>query len=179
MKENNQGLYIVNRTKWDRDTRSTIKCPIMITQFEPTEARNAFPCLDEPDRKATFSISLVVAKDKTSISNMPIKHVHPLSCPSEEDEEFEIREYLPTLKMSTYLVAFAIGDFDFLETKTNDGVKVRLYTAPSKKEQGRFALDVTKKALEFYTNFFDVPYPLPKLDLIAVPDMQCSAMVCM
>lgn len=78
--------------------------------------------------------------------------------------------------MSTYLVAVVVGEYDFVEGKSSDGVLVRVYTPIGKKEQGRFALDVATKVLPFYNDYFKIAYPLPKLDLIGVGDMACGAM---
>lgn len=72
--------------------------------------------------------------------------------------------------MSTYLLAFVVGDFDYVEDRSSDGVLCRVYTPPGKKEQGRFALDVTVKVLPFYRDYFGIAYPLPKMDLIAIAD---------
>lgn len=73
--------------------------------------------------------------------------------------------------MSTYLVAVAVGEFDFIETLTPKGVKVRVYTPLGKTESGHFALDAAVKILPYFEDFFKVPYPLPKLDLVAVPSL--------
>lgn len=78
--------------------------------------------------------------------------------------------------MSTYLVAVVVGHFDYIEDKTNDGVVVRVYTLPTKQEQGRFALEVATKVLQYYHEYFGIKYPLPKLDLIAISDFACGAM---
>ena len=78
--------------------------------------------------------------------------------------------------MSTYLLAFIIGDFEYIEAKTKDGVAIRVFVTPGKKHQAKFALDCAVKILEFYNNYFDIPYPLPILDLIAIPDFSHGAM---
>jgi aminopeptidase N len=97
------------------------------TQFEATDARRAFPCFDEPAHKAVFRVSLIVPKGKTAISN-----TLPIST-SEHDAGLEIVNFAPTPKMSTYLLAFIIGDFEYLEGKTKNGVRVRVFTTPQKK----------------------------------------------
>lgn len=140
------------------------------TQFEATDARRAFPCCDEPAQKAIFNVSLVVQKGKTAISNtLPITV-------AEHEAGYEILKFSPTPRMSTYLLAFIIGDFEYIESKTKDGVQVRVFTTPGKKHQAKFALDCAVKTLEFYNKYFDIPYPLPVLDMIAIPDFTSGAM---
>ena len=148
------------------------------TQFEATDARRAFPCFDEPAQKAVFHVSLIVPKGKTTISN-----TLPVSI-SEHEAGLEIVRYSPTPKMSTYLLAFIIGDFEYLEAITTPspsstrrgGIQVRVFTTPGKKHQAKFALECAVKTLEFYNQYFDIPYPLPVLDMIAIPDFTAGAM---
>ncbi len=143
---------------------------IATTQFESTDARRAFPCFDEPARKAVFHVSLVTPKGKMAISN-----TLPISV-AEHEAGFEIVKFSPTPRMSTYLLAFIIGDFEFLETKSKMGIKVRVFTTPGKKHQAKFALKCAAKTLDFYEKYFDIKYPLPALDLIAIPDFTAGAM---
>ncbi|KAF9378269.1 hypothetical protein CPB97_009671 [Podila verticillata] len=144
-----------------------------VTQFEATSARRAFPCWDEPSAKATFAIALVIPSELTALSNTPIERMTAV-----EPEEVTIY-FEKTPIMSTYLVAFAVGDFEYIETTTTEldtPVVCRVYTLPGLVEQGRFALEITPKILEYFTKIFGTPYPLTKLDHIAVPDFDASAM---
>uniref|UniRef100_A0A3B5Q3Y7 Aminopeptidase n=1 Tax=Xiphophorus maculatus TaxID=8083 RepID=A0A3B5Q3Y7_XIPMA len=143
-----------------------------VTQFEATDARRAFPCWDEPAIKATFDITLIVPKDRVALSNMDVVHQKPYPA----DVNLVEVKFGTTPIMSTYLVAFVIGEYDFVETQSSDGVKVRVYTPVGKAEQGKFALEVASKTLPFYKDYFSVPYPLPKIDLIAIADFAAGAM---
>ncbi|GAB2223006.1 hypothetical protein Droror1_Dr00017140 [Drosera rotundifolia] len=140
-----------------------------VTQFEPADARRCFPCWDEPAAKATFKITLDVPSDLIALSNMPI---------AEEKQQGDIKTvyYEESPIMSTYLVAIVVGLFDYVESHTSDGIKVRVYSQVGKANQGNFALDVAVKTLEIYRKYFAVPYSLPKLDMIAIPDFAAGAM---
>ncbi len=160
------GFY---RSAYKTDTGETKY--MATTQFEATDARRALPCWDEPARKATFDVQLVVPKNLVALSNMPVKSVGLA-----EDPDLQVVSFDRTPVMSTYLLAFIVGEFQFIETKTNNGTLVRVYTMPGKIEQGLFALDVGRRSLELYNSYFDIPYPLPKLDMIAIPDFAAGAM---
>ncbi|MFZ2150289.1 MAG: M1 family metallopeptidase [Minisyncoccia bacterium] len=146
------------------------ECVMATTQFEATDARRAFPCIDEPAQKAIFNVSLVVPKGKTAISN-----TLPISV-AEHEAGYEIIKFSPTPKMSTYLLAFIVGDFEFLERKSKNGTIVRVFTTAGKKHQAKFALECAVKTLEFYEKYFNIPFPLPELDMIAIPDFASGAM---
>ncbi len=140
------------------------------TQFEATDARAAFPCFDEPAQKAVFDVSLVIPKHLEAISNTV-----PLEV-TEHAGNFKRVAFAPTPKMSTYLLAFIVGEFEFIEGKTKDGVQVRIFVTPGKKHQAGFALDVAIKTLEYFNEFFGIKYPLPNLDMIGIPDFAAGAM---
>ncbi|KAM5135748.1 puromycin-sensitive aminopeptidase [Mantella aurantiaca] len=143
-----------------------------VTQFEATDARRAFPCWDEPAIKATFDVILIVPKDRVALSNMNLIERKPYP----DDKNLVEVKFARTPIMSTYLVAFVVGEYDFVETRSADGVLVRVYTPVGKAEQGKFALEVAAKTLPFYKDYFNVPYPLPKIDLIAIADFAAGAM---
>jgi len=141
-----------------------------VTQFEPTDARRAFPSFDEPAFKAIFSVSLVVNKDDTAISNTNIISDTPGPLPGKHTLRFAT-----TPKMSTYLVAFLVGDFQ-CTSGSSDGVPIRACATPDKVQYTKFALSVAEYVLHYYDTYFDIKYPMPKLDLIALPDFEAGAM---
>ncbi|XP_066915619.1 puromycin-sensitive aminopeptidase-like [Clytia hemisphaerica] len=143
-----------------------------VTQFEATDARRAFPCWDEPAIKATFDITMIAPKDLVVLSNMDVKEEKPFA----EDETHKVVSFNKSPIMSTYLVAFVVGEFEYVEGRTTDDIAVKVYTPCGKTEQGKFALDISLKTLPFYADYFGIKYPLPKMDLIAIPDFAAGAM---
>ena len=141
-----------------------------VTQFEATDARRAFPCFDEPALKATFDVSLVVDAGDTAISN--IKMVSDTAGP--EAGKHTVK-FATTPKMSTYLVAWLVGDFQCTEGKS-DGVPIRACATPDKVGMTKFALDAAKWDLHYYDKYFGIKYPLQKMDLVAIPDFEAGAM---
>ena len=141
-----------------------------VTQFESTDARRAFPSFDEPAFKATYDVTLIVDSGDTGISNGPIVS----DTPGPGAAKHTLR-FLTTPRMSTYLVAFLVGDFQ-CTTGESDGVTIRACATPDKVALTPYAVDVAKSVLHYYDTYFGIPYPLKKLDLIALPDFEAGAM---
>lgn len=142
------------------------------TQFEATDCRRAIPSWDEPAIKATFAVSIVCPTGLTALSNMPTTHSTVLV----EDPKLTRHVFDTTVPMSTYLLAFIVGEFDMIEGTSSEGTLVRCFATPGKGEQNRFALEFALQLLPFYSKWFEIPYALPKLDMVAVPDFSAGAM---
>jgi len=142
---------------------------LIATQFESHHAREAFPCIDEPEAKATFDLVLTSPVGEVAIANTPI-----LSQETVDNKLVTTFETTPV--MSTYLLAFVYGEFGYKEAVTKHGVTVRTYATPDNVEFTSFALDAAVKSLDFFTDYFGIPYPLAKCDLIALPDFASGAM---
>ena len=141
---------------------------MLATQLEPISARSVFPGFDEPSFRASFAIVVTAPTAYEVISNMPVKT---------RDVQGAVTrwQFAPTPPMPTYLVSVAVGQFDALEDSV-DGIPLRILTAKGKREDARYAMDVTKQVLPFYREYFGVPFALPKLDQIAVPGVRNGAM---
>jgi aminopeptidase 2 len=144
------------------------------TQMEPTDARRAFPCFDEPALKSKFTVTLIADKHLTCLGNMDIV--------SEKDVDGKYGKgkksvtFRETPLMSSYLLAFVVGELNFIQTNAFR-LPVRVYAPVGQDiEHGRFSLELAAKTLEFYEKAFGAPYPLPKMDMIAIPDFSAGAM---
>ena len=159
------GFYRSEYTSQDGETRY-----LATTQFEPTDARRAFPCWDEPAKKATFEVTLVFSDEYQAVSNTPVVE-EAVPGPGLKSVRFA-----ETPIMSTYLLVFIVGNLTSIEERAAGGTTVGVWTTPGKEDQASFALDTSVKLLSYFNEYFGIPYPLPKLDHIAIPDFAAGAM---
>jgi hypothetical protein len=134
----------------------------LATNFEPTHARQLLPCWDEPARKATFTVAIDAPKDRMAISNMPVAGTTSLSA------TLQRVRFAESPKMSTYLLFVAVGDFERIH-KASDGTDVGVVVKRGDTEKAAYALDQAVQLLKFYNSYFNIRFPLPKLDLVAAP----------
>jgi aminopeptidase N len=137
------------------------------TQFESCDARRAFPCFDEPNLKATFDFEIELPEDQVALSNMPEKGTR------KSKDGFKVVSFDRTPIMSTYLLTWAVGDFEYVEDFTKrkyngKNLPVRVYTTRGLKSQAQYALDHAPQIIDYFSDIFDIDYPLPKSDLLAV-----------
>lgn len=151
-----------------KDASGTLQA-LAATQFEATDARRAFPCWDEPDFKAVFATTLVVDPQLTAISNTSV-----ISESSEHNKK--VVRFADTIKMSTYLVAFVVGRMEATEPVWVGKTPLRLWTVPGKQPLTRFGQDIAAASLKFFEDYYGMPYPGDKLDLLAIPDFASGAM---
>lgn len=142
---------------------------LIATQFESHHAREVFPCIDEPEAKAVFELSLETRDGITVLSNSPLKDQK--AALGRLTSTFE-----PTPVMSTYLLAFVFGKMDYKEAFSKSGIAVRTYATPDNVQYTDFALETAVRSIDYYEEYFGIPYPLAKCDLIALPDFASGAM---
>lgn len=146
------------------------KKELLATQFESHHAREAFPCIDEPEAKATFDVTLTTEPDITVLGNMPVKT-------QEQTGDQLVTMFETTPRMSTYLLAWATGELHRKTAVTKSGVEVNIWATPAQKPNSLdFALDIATRTIDFFDEYFDTPYPLPKSDHLALPDFSSGAM---
>ncbi|MCA9346552.1 M1 family metallopeptidase [Candidatus Saccharibacteria bacterium] len=162
--DNMDGIYPCNFSDHKGDPKQLIA-----TQFESHHARDAFPCIDEPEAKAIFKLSLEHSSDETAISNDEVESV-------KNNGPTSITSFRKTPIMSTYLLAFVVGELKWKEAVTKTNTKIRVYSVPDLISGADFALKTAVDAMEFYEDYYDIPFPLPKCDLVALPDFASGAM---
>jgi aminopeptidase N len=143
--------------------------PMLATQLQAVEARAVFPAFDEPVFRAVYEVAVRAPRELTVLSNMPVLTELPAG------DRHTLHRFAPTPAMASYLVALAVGRFEVLEGQA-DGLPLRIVTGPGKREQGRYALDISRRLMPWLADYFGQPYHLPKLDQLAVPGVREGAM---
>ncbi len=170
LSEKLRGFYRSFHTTKDGERKT-----IASTHFEPTHARRAFPCFDEPEFKATFKVFLEVEERLTALSNG--KQISSESLPAKGTEQARKRvEFAETMLLSTYLVAFVVGEFEHSRTVKVNGTEIRVFCVPGKLHLTEFALQCAVFATDFYERYFELPYPGEKIDHVAIPNFPIGAM---
>ena len=151
-------------------THDDVKKQLFATQFESHHAREVFPCVDEPAAKAEYDLTLITRPEITVLGNMPVKS-------EEENNDSLTTTFEKTPRMSSYLLAFVIGELHKKSARTKSGVEVNIWATPAQNENTLdFALDIATRSIDFYDEYFGVKYPLPKSDHVALPDFSSGAM---
>ena len=164
----NDRLHGFYRSTWKDATGATHT--LAATQFEAVDARRAFPCWDEPACKAVFAVTLVVADGDTAVAN---------TAPSGERPAGPGRRaitFADTMRMSTYLVAFFVGELEATEPVMVGKTPVRIWSVPGKRHLARFGQESAVFCLRFFEDYYGIPYPGDKLDLLGIPDFASGAM---
>ena len=147
-----------------------VKKELLATQFESHHAREVFPCIDEPSAKATYDVTLTTEPGVTVLGNMPVK--------SQKTEDSQlVTAFETTPRMSSYLLAWVVGKLHKKTARTKSGVEVNVWATPAQPAHSlTFALDIATRTIDFFDDFFETPYPLPKSDHVALPDFSSGAM---
>ena len=166
----NTGFYLSRYT----DSNGN-QVPIATSKFQPTAARKAFPCFDEPTYKSVFVVSLVRPSGGgyVALSNMPVV--------GEEGDSpqsgLTTTSFQPSVPMVTYLACFIVCNFEYAEkVSEKHGTRFRVYATPAQRQRVEYSLKVGANITDFFTDYYDLPYPLPKQDMIAIPDFVSGAM---
>ncbi|PSN60535.1 hypothetical protein BS50DRAFT_579067 [Corynespora cassiicola Philippines] len=170
LNDNMAGFY---RSSFKKEDGSTAY--LATTQMEPTDARRAFPCFDEPALKAEFTVTLIADENMTCLSNMDVASEKTVDSKIAGGKRKAVT-FNKSPQMSTYLLAFIVGELNYIETNAFR-VPVRVYAPKDRDiEHGRFSLELAAKTLDFYEKTFDSEFPLPKMDMVAIPDFSAGAM---
>ncbi|KAM9842326.1 glutamyl aminopeptidase [Aulostomus maculatus] len=152
-------------------TEEGVTKKIAATDHEPTDARKSFPCFDEPNKKATYNISIIHDANYEALSNMPVEG-NPEKLPGNKKRT----SFQKSVPMSTYLVCFAVHQFQYVERTSAKGIPLRIYTQPTQLSTATFAADTTKVIFDYFEEYFNMTYSIKKLDKIAIPDFGTGAM---
>lgn len=155
-------------------TEGNVTKVVATTQMQAPDARKAFPCFDEPAMKAVFTVTMIHPSDHTAISNMPVHSTYQLQM---DGQSWNVTQFDPTPRMSTYLLAFIVSQFDYVENNTGK-VQIRIWGRPAAiaEGQGEYALEKTGPILSFFERHYNTAYPLPKSDQVGLPDFNAGAM---